>query len=114
MKLTKKKALLIAIELWEWIVDNPGEEKDTWPGWAGYGTMLFACPLCEYQDQEGGVGHKVCPECPYFIKFGRCCRAGRIRDTRAFEKWLRTVMKLHEDGSHAAAVEFLAQLKELK
>ena len=47
MKLTKKKALEIAIELWEWIVDNPGKYKREWPGWDEYGGMLFECPLCQ-------------------------------------------------------------------
>ncbi len=100
MKLTKKKALEIAIELWEWIVDNPGRWKNKWPGWAKYGWMSDDCPFCEYEERHPGK-HRC--NCPLKEKYGSCYLS-------AFLNWHTE----DEDGGHAAAVEFLAQLKELK
>ncbi len=38
MKLTQKKALMISIELWEWLKES-GLQKEDWPGWEKYGEM---------------------------------------------------------------------------
>ncbi|KKN57573.1 hypothetical protein LCGC14_0561190 [marine sediment metagenome] len=99
MRLTKKKALEIAIELWEWIVDNPGKEKREWPEWKKYGNMVFYCPFCQY---GMSAYHENC-NCPLSKEYGDC-------DDSAYGSWDYD----DEDGGHAAAVEFLAQLKELK
>ena len=100
MKLTKKKTLEIAIELWEWIVDNPGSFKHEWPGWKKYGRMGSSCPFCEY-DRAHRLKAKC--NCPLENKDDGCL------DT-AYGRW----RPFCGDGGHAAAVEFLAQLKELK
>ena len=48
MRLTKKKALDISIELWEWLAEDGSRRKSDWPGWGKYGGMRADCPLCEY------------------------------------------------------------------
>ena len=102
MKLTKKKALEIAIELWEWIVDNPEKGKNEWLGWAKHGYMAGDCPFCQYG--HATIIHADDCDCPLDKKYGSCY------DNRcAFNEW-----NPHDpDGGHAAAVEVLAQLKEL-
>ena len=102
MKLTKKKALEIVIELWTWIVDNPSNYKHRWPGWEKYGDMKSNCPFCEY-DRTHRLEEKC--DCPLD-------HPPRLRGClqMAYGKW----SPYHEDGGHAAAVEFLAQLKEIK
>ena len=48
MRLTKKKALDISIELWEDMEKTGRGHKDAWVGWKKYGKMLNDCPLCAY------------------------------------------------------------------
>ena len=45
MRLTKKKAIKICIELWEWLAKT-GEAKWDWPGWERYGYASRGCPFC--------------------------------------------------------------------
>ncbi len=102
MKLTKKKALSIAIELWEWIVDNPGKRKSAWPGWEKYGKMHESCSLCEYYIRiRIDMLARLC-DCPIAKKHKHCTYT-------AYGQWHPS----NKEGGHAAAVEFLAQLKEL-
>ncbi len=104
MKLTKKKALEIAIELWEWIVDNPGKLKHEWTEWEKYGRMLNSCPLCEYACRAD------CIKCPLKWGYYGC----EDNDISQYIKWHDAINEGAKNAAHAAAVEFLAQLKELK
>lgn len=104
MKLTKKKALEIAIELWGWIVDNPGKNKNEWPEWEKYGEMRYDCPLCEVGHFEVIGDDNLLCDCP-LAKYNSDCFEW------AYGKWERAMDAKKEDGGHAAAVEFLAQLK---
>ncbi len=103
MKLTKKKALEIAIELWEWMVDNPGKFKLEWPGWEVYGEMEGDCPFCEYDNRH--PFKRKC-NCPLKEKYDSCFAS-------AFGEWDEANEEEDAEAGHAAAVEFLAQLKEL-
>ena len=105
MKLTKKKALEIAIELWEWIVDNPGKYKGDWPRWDKYKRMRHDCPFCQYGFST--VSQEAC-DCPLSRKYGGC-----VAFDCAYDKWSTSIIVGGEDEAHKAAVEFLAQLKEL-
>ena len=51
MKLTKRKALEICLELWQWCAET-GLDKADWPGWHKYGQMDADCPCCEYVRQH--------------------------------------------------------------
>ena len=60
MRLTKKKAIEICIELWEDMAETGAKYKSKWKGWDKYGEMVAYCPLCEYTiHREGGCG--ACP-----------------------------------------------------
>lgn len=90
MRLTKKKAIGITIELWEWLAKTGGQKTD-WGGWGEYGKMAADCPLCEYNLRRGGyspggeyVCEEGCPFCPlqgklwqrcYSLNFGKWCGA---------------------------------------
>ena len=54
MKLTKKKAIEITIELWEWLAET-GKDKEDWEGWKNLASMVYNCPLCEYATVTGRV-----------------------------------------------------------
>jgi len=51
MKLTKKKAIELHRELWDWLYHNPSKDKTDWPRWRGNGGDLLyvynLCFLCE-------------------------------------------------------------------
>lgn len=50
-KLTRKKAIELCIELWEWCAET-GELKGSWPGWEKYGEVRSDCWFCEYSKQQ--------------------------------------------------------------
>ena len=98
MRLTKKKAIEISIELWSWLAETGGLKED-WPGWEEYGEMNASCALCEC---AGGV----CSKCPYRTRFSHCCENGT-----PFDKWdLARTPKPRKKY----ALLFLGQLRELK
>ena len=45
MRLTKKKAIELSIELWEWLAET-GKHKGDWDGWDKYGSNPYNCFLC--------------------------------------------------------------------
>ena len=100
MRLTRKKAIQITIELWEFLAETGERFKGAWPKWEEYGKMMSGCPLCEYDDRQFGL---ACNHCPLTLKFFSCFDAG-------FRDWSNA-------GSNAArrvhAREFLEQLKQL-
>jgi len=59
MRLTKRKAVEITKELWEWCAET-GESKWQWPKWRKYGEFHASCPLCEYAERHTGA----CSPCP--------------------------------------------------
>ena len=107
MRLTRRKAIEIAIELWEWCAET-GKDKRDWPDWEKYGEMYAGCPLCQYSRQERVEGESDCGRCPWWEKFGDC-----ISDDMP--------LTIYEHWENAAtpktrrkwASKFLAQLKEL-
>lgn len=85
MRLTKRKALVICKELWEWIRDNAKtiehwSRKKRWPGWDKYGDMLSDCPCCEYRARRD----RPCADCLLAGVWGSgdCCRL-----PSPYEKW---------------------------
>ena len=99
MRLTKKKAIEISIELWTCLAETGVDDKGEWEGWEKYGEMDSDCALCEC---AGGV----CSRCPYRKQFSHCCDYGT-----PFDRWdiARTIKERKK-----YALLFLEQLKELK
>lgn len=60
MRLTKKKAVEITKELWEWCAKT-GEDKEQWPRWKEYGDFDADCPLCEYTGRYTFGRCRYCP-----------------------------------------------------
>ncbi|KKL98788.1 hypothetical protein LCGC14_1820840 [marine sediment metagenome] len=70
-KLTKKRALFLCWKLWEWLAENPGEEKKAWPHWVCNGgkvkEMTSECPCCQFTPVEPiGEEEDSCLECPLY------------------------------------------------
>lgn len=109
MKLTKKKAIQISIELWTWLAETGAAHKWRWQGWRKYGYMHADCPLCEYVNPLGGG----CASCPYYQKFGHCYTllTGNKGLKTSFDKWCNA-RKVETRKKYAAL--FLQQLKELQ
>ena len=102
MRLTRRKALDIAIELWTWLAET-GKEKDDWPGWEKYEEMEGGCPFCEYSARHG----RGC-DCPFgFVvqPYGNCYAT-------PFDDWEGAELKSGDKKRFAAA--FLSELKSIK
>ena len=104
MKLTKKKAIEIAIELWEWLAET-GKLKGGWPDWKKYGEMDCDCPFCELVVQSIDE-ETYCDPCPLMSKYG----GDGCYDT-AFGNWSKAQTP---KARKKYASQFLAQLKKLK
>ena len=105
MRLSKKRAIELSIELWTWLAKT-GKDKDKWPRWKEFGAVENECFLCEYDYQARRFREEEdCCRCPYFAKFGVCDALGT-----PYEGWdhahSNKVGKLH-------AAAFLKQLEEL-
>jgi hypothetical protein len=78
MKLTRKKALDMSIDLWMWLSENPMMEKDDYPKIKSIENFYARCPLCEFYDGDCFNNDNTCPlwenECADFFKW-----AGSIR-----------------------------------
>lgn len=46
--MTKRQALELCIELWDWLADNPTARKSKWIGFAEWDKMESDCPCCQY------------------------------------------------------------------
>ena len=63
MSLTRKKAIDLSIELWEWLAET-GKRKWDWPEWEKYGEMASSCFLCEYDLRRDKGFTLACEYCP--------------------------------------------------
>ncbi len=108
MRLTKRKAIEISIELWEWLAKT-GKQKSEWDGWNKYGHMWNSCALCEYRDQFKPRGYGLCPTCPYYKMYG-CCYTMGEKPATPYDKW--EIAKTAEAHKKYAKL-FLTQLREL-
>lgn len=74
MRLTRKKAIEISIELWEWLAETGGLKRN-WPGWRIYDSMALDCPLCEYSNRKN-ARKKVDAICDEYCPIKNCYKAG--------------------------------------
>ena len=105
MRLTRKQAIDLSIELWKWLAET-GKQKEDWPGWEELGGMGNHCPLCEYAGLKNRV-YKGCSKCP--LSWGEHgCQENPIS---YYDSW-RSVLTKKAKKKYAKL--FLEQLKELK
>lgn len=101
MKLTRKKAIELCIELWEWCAET-GRVKHNWPGWKKYKNYkpedFSHCWLCIYTE------YRSCHDCPWYKRFGHCLDG-------VYEYWDNTTS---QSQRKKYAKLFLEQIKELK
>ncbi len=111
MRLTKKKAIQISIELWTELAETGGgpDDKFAWSGWEKYGEMIKGCSLCEYALGMAGGIENGCEQCPYLKMYGGKCYGKPY--TQPYAKWEveADVPKIRK--KYAAL--FLSQLMEL-
>lgn len=74
MKLSRKKAIELCIELWTWLAKT-GKKKEDWPKWEEYGYDIYGdCWFCEYDEQQIGRFHgDNCSYCPLVRKLRMTC-----------------------------------------
>jgi hypothetical protein len=109
MKLTRKKAIELGIELWTWLAET-GKRKSEWPKWDEYSKARSNCWFCEYDDQmldRYKCNRQGCGYCPLVTNgFGRCSDSLSL-----FEKW--NAAKTPRTRKKYAKL-FLGQIKTLK
>lgn len=102
MRITKKQAIKISIELWTWLAKTGTDNKGHWGGWDEYGLMRSDCSLCEYVATKRGG----CNSCPYYLKFGMC-----TKDDTPYWQWnMSPTKRVRKEYARM----FLEQLKQLQ
>ncbi len=74
----KKEVIAAHRELWRWLAENPGRNKNDYPGWwfngGGLARVENGCHLCEYVSPGDGDN---CFLCPVIWPNGRCEQDGQ-------------------------------------
>lgn len=107
MKLTRKKAIELCIELWTWCMET-GKQKEDWPKWDEYGNAMSYCWFCEYDNQmrtQCKRNRLTCGYCPFVTSGLGVCR------NTYFENWANA--KTPRTRKKYAKL-FLAQIKTLR
>ncbi len=109
MKLTKKKAIELSIELWSWLAETGADSKRDWDGWEKYGEMLNDCALCKYREEHSKAYPPSCRVCSYYQKFG-CCYGKSGKPSTIYDHW-EDAETTEQHKEYAS--KFLEQLKQL-
>lgn len=107
MILTKKKALKICVELWDWMAKSGSESKAAWPGWTKRKYAKNDCPCCEYA--LSGENPRGCGKCPLFSLWQDKCITS---SSSPYWKW--SCLPAGTDHSEYAKIIANAARKELK
>ena len=105
MKLSRKKAIALCIELWTWLAETGGVKED-WPGWKKYKYIINDCWFCQHSSQNGVV--KCNEHCIYSKKYGHC---NPDRSLSYFGHWFKA--KTPKTSKKYAKL-FLEQIKTIK
>ena len=74
MKLTKKRAIELHRELWDWLYHHPSKIKEDWPRWEKNGGDIpytkNDCFLCDYLNK---VIRQSCFRYPCILDWGQQC-----------------------------------------
>ncbi len=116
MKLTRKKAIDLCIELWTWLAKT-GKKKEKWPEWEKYGEIKNDCWFCEHliyqQKRNEEYPTKILPcakYCIYHKKYGGC--QDLIDDNLSiYDEWDNSTTP--EDRKKYAKL-FLGQIQSLR
>jgi hypothetical protein len=67
-RLTKRKAVELHRQLWDWLYHHPSKSKSEWPGWEENGGSVepaeMDCFCCEYAKRHGPPSTFSCRLCP--------------------------------------------------
>lgn len=78
--------------LWDWLANNPGYEKDAWPGWEHADSFAgqyngeeisFYCFMCAWNDKHANG----CSSCALTKKYGRTCYSDREGEVGIYRQW---------------------------
>jgi hypothetical protein len=103
MKVTRKKAIELCIELWTWLAKTGSKNKKDWPGWKKYKICsVWDCFFCDYamKKAETGLSDEACSYCPLWdnkkneairscvrnYAYGKWVEARQIRTRKKYAK----------------------------
>ena len=94
MRLTRKQAILLSIDLWTWLADTGSMHKWEWPGWKDNGGQyehaIGYCFLCEYSERQIKRNNTTtCEACSYYQRYGYC---SQFSETSPYHKWASTII----------------------
>lgn len=103
------EALVLSVELWEWLRDNPDEDKETWPGWdedqpgcyqgEEIYSLCFLCDIFMHTTEEKG-------ECPLYL--GYSCTNG----WHPFSRYMRAMERVDPVTQRREANKIVTIMKQ--
>jgi hypothetical protein len=124
MKLTKKKALKICVELWDWLSKHPNSKKEDCPKMDKYSDMENDCSCCEFVLQNFAYKHQAefcsgtefCNHCPLKRLWGSNDDGlFDCEDTESpYNKWKFSESKEKQEYAKIIANAARKELKKLK
>lgn len=111
MRLSRKKAIALCIELWKWLAKT-GKEKEDWPEWGKYGYIGNDCWFCEYGYQQEERYQNSCKSCCYYCPLWKMFKPDGCYDHNCYyRRWCNAkTPRTHKKYAKL----FLAQIKEIK
>jgi len=108
MRLTKKKAVQITKELWEWLAET-GEDKEAWPKWEEYGEFDSNCALCERTKRLG----RDCGDCPLLGMWTPTPESICLDDFTPYALWEDTFYDVQCEANTKARKQYARQIVDL-
>lgn len=107
MRLTKREALILVRDMWDWISKNPFKTKKNWPGWNQFKKESLDdpyCACCFYVDYRAKRNDEAsdCDRCPlvklwpegcidFDSPYGRWIQARIKKNRKDFVKYARII-----------------------
>lgn len=120
MRLSRKRAIELTIELWTWMAET-GRRQNDWPGWKDNGgkyQVEESCFMCEYarQKTERTIEEDdSCVVCPYHELYGPCVSDAFSKyPLTPLEKWMNTSTVASHRRRAVEIVKLLEQIPRRK
>lgn len=111
IRLTKREALILVRDMWNWLSKHPFNDKDAWPGWEKYGDNVGwpYCACCFYTLYRAhvnagvkGYSKDACDKCPILWLWPDLCdepvtpytewkKARKGKNKKNYKKYARVI-----------------------
>lgn len=109
------------VALWDWLANNPGKDKDDWPGWQDTSSSVRAvfdgeeienyCFMCAWYSKTGGG----CRACAITRNHGLVCHSDIADDPACwglFAQWCKAMGDYGDEPDYEEACKIAALIRD--